>query len=89
MRSQMTIWTRDKHSGSVICGVCGEIKNNETECCKTAPWISFNKFKSKYFNDQKVNNFTAQNFHEDYLLSKCESLDQYIKETVSHKIDES
>lgn len=85
-------YTRNYLADETICAICGAPVKYGEKCCNTAPYISFDEFCKRYFpdssNDPANENYlphrTAKEFHQDYLLSECKSLDQYIAETTSN-----
>jgi len=88
-RRNPTRWITDT-TGEVVCAVCGRPKRGRTKCCRVAPSVSFERFVERYFpgaqmNDPEDENYvsgaTAREFYEDYRLSNCRSLSEYIKET--------
>lgn len=88
-------WTRDHRTGETICAVCGAPKGTKKNCCKVAPFVSFDEFFKVYFpgatmiraeaidEDHYIPRALARNFYEDYSLSECASLQEYINQTTS------
>lgn len=88
----MTIWKKEEVTGMLVCGVCGLPKLEKESCCKTAPFISFDEFRAKYFpnchHDYKSKDTehyvpleVTETFYDDYLHSNYDSLQEYIEKT--------
>ena len=78
---QESLWTRDRWTGEYICAVCGAPRNGREVCCPVAPHLSFDEFVEQYWGKEDVPRAIAKEFYEDYLLSDCKDLDDYIEDT--------
>lgn len=77
-------YTRDKWTGELICAVCTDPVEMGDECCPTSPYISREDFKQQYFKgDEDVPMGIVKEFHEDYLHSNYNNLEEYIEATTS------
>lgn len=78
---QESLWTADYVLGTSICAVCGALREGRLTCCPVAPYISFEDFVEQYWGKVDIPTATARSFYEDYQLSDCSGLDDYIKDT--------
>jgi hypothetical protein len=80
---QESLWTRDRWTGNYICAVCGALREGRATCCPVAPYLSFEDFVEQYWGKEDVPTGIAKEFYEDYQLSDCAGLEEYIKDTRS------
>jgi len=78
---QESLWTRDQWTGDYICAVCSKFREGRLVCCPVSPYLSFDEFVEQYWGKEDVPTGVAKEFYEDYQLSGCSSLDDYIKDT--------
>lgn len=78
---EQSLWTSDYVAGKYICAVCGAPRDGRLVCCAVAPYLSFEDFMEQYWGKEDVPQAIAKEFYEDYLLSDCLSLEDYIKDT--------
>lgn len=78
---QDSLWTWDSWTGNSVCAVCGAPREGRRTCCPVAPYLSFEDFADQYWGKEDVPIGIAKEFYEDYQLSDCARLEDYIKDT--------
>ena len=79
--NQESLWTIDRWTGDHVCAVCGAPWSGVNICCPVAPYVSFEDFVEQYWGKEDVPKSIAREFYEDYQLSDCSGIEDYIKDT--------